>query len=43
MVPKKVRANCSIVRLAKRLESLGVQSLSDHTHLPLISCKGFRA
>ena len=38
MVPEKVRAHCSIVRLAKRRERLGVQSLADHTHLPLISC-----
>ena len=31
MVPGNVRAHCSIVRLAKRRESLGVQSLADLT------------
>ena len=41
MVPGKVRAHCSIVRLAKGRESLGVQSLADHSNLPLIGCRAF--
>ena len=33
-VPRKVRAHCSIARLAKRREGLGVQRLADLDHLP---------
>ena len=36
----RVRAHCSIVRLAKRREGLAVQSLAEHFNLPLT---GFRA
>ena len=35
MVPREVRAHCSIVRLEKRREGLGEQSLADLTNLPL--------
>ena len=35
MVPREVRAHCSIVRLAKRREGFGEQSLADVANLPL--------
>ena len=35
MVPREVRAHCSIVRLAKRHEGFGEQSLADLANLPL--------
>ena len=38
MVPKKARVHCSIVRLAKRREGLGVQSLGDLSNLLLTGC-----
>ena len=41
MVPGKAIAHCSIVRLAKRSEGLGVQSLADHSNLPLTGCRAF--
>ena len=41
MVPKEVRVHCSVVRLAKRCEGLGVQSLADLTNLPLTGCGAF--
>ena len=37
-VPGEVRAHCSIVRLARRREGRGVQSLADHSSLPLTGC-----
>ena len=39
MVPKKTRTHCSIVRLEKRREGLGVQSLADLSNLPLTECR----
>ena len=41
MVPREVRAHCSIVRLAKRREGLGVQSLADLANLPLTGYRAF--
>ena len=41
MVPREIRAHCSIVRLAKRREGLGVQSLADLANLPLTGCRAF--
>ena len=41
MVSGKVGAHCSIVRLARRREGRGVQSLEDHSNLPL--SRGIRA
>ena len=41
MVPGKVRGHCSIVRLAKRREGLGAESLVDHSNLPLTGCRAF--
>ena len=38
---RKVRAHCSIVRLAKRREGLGAQSLADHSNLLLAGCRAF--
>ena len=38
MVPGRAIAPCSIVRLAKRREGLGVQSLADHFNLQLTGC-----
>ena len=38
MVPGRAIAHCSIVRLAKRREGLGVQSLADHSNLQLTGC-----
>ena len=35
MVPKDVRAHCSIIRLAEQRENFGEQSLADFTNLPL--------
>ena len=35
MVPREVRAHCSIVRLAKPHEGFGEQSLADLANLPL--------
>ena len=35
MVPGEARVRCSIARLAKRREGLGVQSLADLANLPL--------
>ena len=37
----KARAHRSIVRLARRREGLGVQSLADLTNLPLTGCGAF--
>ena len=34
MVPKKAKANCSIVRLAKRRDGFGERSLADLANLP---------
>ena len=41
MVPRKAKGNCSIVRLAKRREGLGVQRLADLANLPHASSGGF--
>ena len=41
MVPGKVRAHCSNVRLAQRREGLGVQSLADLSNLPHTGCRAF--
>ena len=41
MVPRRAIAHCSIVRLAKRREGLGVQSLADHSNLQLTGCGAF--
>ena len=41
MVPKRALAFCSIIRLAKRRESLGVQSLANNSNLQLSACRGF--
>ena len=35
------QGHCSIVRLAKRREGLGVQSLADLANLPLTGCRAF--
>ena len=43
MVPWKVRAHCSIVRLAKRREGLGQQRLADFATLPSAAVKVARA
>ena len=44
MVPREVRAHCSIVPLvAKRREDIGVQSLADLSNLSLTGLKGLRA
>ena len=40
-LPRKVRAHCSIVRLAKRREGRGVQSLAEDSNLPLTGCGAF--
>ena len=40
MAPRKVRAHCSFVRLAKRREGLGVRSLADPSNLHT-GCRAF--
>ena len=39
--PRRATALCSVVRLVKRREGLGVQSLADHSNLLLSGCKAF--
>ena len=41
MVSGKVGAHCSDVRLARRREGRGVQSLEDHSNLPLSGSGAF--
>ena len=36
IVPRKVKAHCFLVRLAKRREGLGAQSLADHSNLAFV-------
>ena len=43
MVPREVRAHCSIVRLAKRREGLGGQHLADFAIPPHAASGGYRA
>ena len=41
MVPRRALAFCSIVRLAKQREGLGVQSLANNSNLQLSGFRGF--
>ena len=43
MVPKEARTYCSIVRMAKRREGLGVHRQADLANLSHIGCRCLRA